>query len=259
MRASPLLPLLDGCVYGPVCSRRLGRSLGVNVFPPGRKICNFNCVYCQYGWTREGEHAVRSEEWPSAGEIAAAVRAALVRLRETGESVDRITLAGNGEPTLHPAIGEIVERLRAVRDQVMPDARIAILSNAGTIERPGVAAALRRMDELYLKLDAADTDIFRRLNGSRVNVVEMIGRLGALPSVTIQALFTRDSARQIDNTSPEALSRWLAALRAIRPAAVHIYSLDRTPAWNDLEIVGSDELNEIAGRVREAGLKAEVY
>jgi wyosine [tRNA(Phe)-imidazoG37] synthetase (radical SAM superfamily) len=259
MQSATLLPVLDHLVYGPVNSRRLGRSLGVNVFPAGRKICSFNCAYCQYGWTREGEGALKWEEWPSPAEIALAVRTALARIAETCGTVDRITLAGNGEPTLHPALGEIVERLRTVRDQVMPKARLAILSNASTLERPGVAAALRRLDEAYLKLDTADPAIFRRLNGSRANLSAIVDRLGTIPNVTIQALFTRDPARRIDNTSAEAIDGWLGALRRIRPTAVHVYSLDRTPAWSDLETVDRPELEEIAERVRAAGLEARVF
>lgn len=258
MQSMPLLPLHDGTVYGPVRSRRLGRSLGVNVFPAGRKICNFNCLYCQYGWTREDERSVRREEWPAPSAIAADVRDVL-REKPGDGSIDRITLAGNGEPTLHPAICEVVERLRAVRDEVAPSTRLALLSNAGTLNRPTVLSALRRLDDLYMKLDAAHPDVFRRLNGAGDDRLPPFAILRTLPHVTIQALFTRDPDRRVDNTAPEALEMWLGALRVIRPAAVHIYTIDRQPAWRALLPVPRAELMGIAERVRAEQIAADVF
>jgi wyosine [tRNA(Phe)-imidazoG37] synthetase (radical SAM superfamily) len=257
MQAVPLLPLHHGTVYGPVRSRRLGRSLGINVFPAGRKICNFNCLYCQYGWTREDERSVRPEEWPAPAAIAGDTRAALQQ--KTGGRIDRITLAGNGEPTLHPGICEVVERLRVVRDEVAPSARLVVLSNSGTLNRPPVVSALHRLDEVYMKLDAAHPDVFRRLNGAGDDRLPSFRTLRALPHVTIQSLFTRDEARRVDNTAPEALGHWLEALRIIRPAAVHIYTIDRQPAWRALMPIPRAELMAIADRVRVEGIAAHVF
>ncbi len=255
----PLLPLLDEVVYGPVRSRRLGWSLGVNVFPAGRKICNFNCAYCQYGWTREGEAAVAPSDWPAPSGIADAVRHALRRLKAAGRRVDRITLAGNGEPTLHPLFGEIVERLRVVRDEELHDARIAVLSNAGTLDRPVVLDALRRVDETYLKLDTASPDLFKRLNGAHGSLPAVLEALRTLPHVTIQSLFTRSEDGRVDNTTPAAVERWVGALRVIAPVAVHVYSVDRVPAWSALQPVPAKELEAIAGRARAGGLAVSVF
>jgi wyosine [tRNA(Phe)-imidazoG37] synthetase (radical SAM superfamily) len=256
---TPLLPVHAHSVYGPVRSRRLGRSLGVHVFPPGRKICNFNCAYCQYGWTRESEARVDPADWPAPAAIATAVRARLLALREAGQVVDRVTLAGSGEPTLHPRFGEIVERLRAVRDEAMPSARLAVLSNAGTLDRPGIVTALRRADEAYLKLDTVDSAIFHRLNGVASGVMRILEGLRTVPHVTIQSLFTRDATRRLDNTRGDALDQWLGALRVIRPDAVHVYTLDRAPAWSALETVPRSELQAIAERVRAEGIPAVVF
>jgi len=254
-----LLPLQDDLVYGPVRSRRLGASLGVNILPAHRKICNFNCAYCQYGWTCEGEATVQREQWPAPSAVADAVRAALRTLRANGGSVDRITLAGNGEPTLHPQFGEIVERLRIVRDEEWPTARIAVLSNAGTLDRPAVAEALRRIDDPYMKLDTVDPVTFRRLNGARRGLRVSTEVLRGMPHLTIQSLFTRDDSGKIDNTTPEAIERWVDALKAIAPAAVHVYSLDRAPAWGKLQVVPRAELEAIAARARAEGIPAQVY
>jgi wyosine [tRNA(Phe)-imidazoG37] synthetase (radical SAM superfamily) len=255
----PLLPIPDEFVYGPVRSRRLGSSLGVNVFPLGRKICNFNCAYCQYGWTREAESAVAPDDWPAPTVIAAAVRRRLRSLRSDERRLDRITLAGSGEPTLHPRFGEIVERLKVVRDEECPETRIAVLSNAGTLDRPAVVEALKRVDEAYLKLDTADSEIFKRLNGAPAGMPRLFETLRALPHVTIQALFTRDAQGRVDNTTPDAVERWIGALKAIAPEAVHLYSVDRDPAWSALEKISYEELNAIADRARAAGLHASVY
>lgn len=255
----PSLPLLNDLVYGPVRSRRLGWSLGINVFPPGRKICNFNCAYCQYGWTCEGETAVRPDEWPAPVAIADAVRAALTTLQAGHRRVDRLTLAGNGEPTLHPRFGEIVERLRVVRDEIAPRISLAVLSNAGTLERSAVVKALRRVDAAYLKLDTADADLFRRLNGGSAGLPRILEALCTIPHVTIQSLFTRDAAQRVDNTTPEAIQRWLGALKVIRPEAVHVYTIDRAPAWSALEKVPRPELEAIAARVKAAGIPVMVF
>jgi wyosine [tRNA(Phe)-imidazoG37] synthetase (radical SAM superfamily) len=258
----PLLPVLDEVVYGPVRSRRLGASLGVNVFPAGRKVCNFNCAYCQYGWTREREAAVAADAWPAPEAIADAVRRALRTGEGASRALDRITLAGNGEPTLHPRFGEIVDRLRTVRDEECADVRLAVLSNAGTLERPVVVDALRRTDEAYLKLDTADSEIFKRLNGAASGLPRLLETLRALSHVThvvIQSLFTRDAGRRIDNTTPDAVERWIGALTVIAPEGVHVYTIDREPAWAALEKIPYEELNAIAARARAAGLNVNVF
>lgn len=254
-----MIPLQSTIVYGPVRSRRLGASLGVNVLPPGRKICNFNCAYCQYGWTTERPELVRDDEWHAPDIIADAVRLALRDARTGDSAVDRITLAGNGEPTLHPRFVELVTQLHAVRDAEYPSARLALLSNSGTLLRPGIAGALDRLDEVYLKLDTADPVTFRRLNGTSLDLEDLIAALGRISHVTIQSLFTRDASGRIDNTTPAAVEAWIAALARIRPAAVHIYSLDRGPAWSALQVIAREELEAIAARVRAAGLQAITF
>lgn len=254
-----LLPLQTDLVYGPVSSRRLGLSLGVNILPAHRKICNFNCAYCQYGWTREAEDAVRVEEWPVPAAVAEAVRSALRTLRASGQRVDHVTLAGNGEPTLHPRFPEIVERVRLVRDEESPGVRLAVLSNGGTLDRPGVIAAMKRIDDPYIKLDTADPVMFRKLNGAKRGLAPPTELLRGLPHATIQSLFTRDDSGTIDNTTSDAIAGWLEALKRIRPANVHVYSLDRAPAWGKLQIVPRAELEAIAARVRQEGIRAEVF
>jgi wyosine [tRNA(Phe)-imidazoG37] synthetase (radical SAM superfamily) len=250
------IPLQSGLVYGPIKSRRLGTSLGVNVLPGSTKICNFNCVYCQYGWTRHADLvALQRDDWPAPPAIASAVEAAL---NDAGP-VDCITLAGNGEPTLHPAFDEIVERLRDVRSRCAPDARLGVLSNSSTAHRPAVAAALARLDDRYMKLDAGDDTVLRKLNGAQVPVSRMVDALHEMRGIVIQSLFARDETGKLDNSTNAAVAPWLAAVRYITPREVHIYTLDRPPAWTSLQPVPRTALDTIAAKVRAAGIEAWVF
>jgi wyosine [tRNA(Phe)-imidazoG37] synthetase (radical SAM superfamily) len=248
------IPLQPGIVYGPVRSRRLGRSLGVNVLPRGVKTCNFNCGYCQYGWTPKAPR-VAEGAWPSPVAIAAAVDAAIAQ----NPGIERITLAGNGEPTLYPLFGELVGRLNEVRALRAPHARLALLSNASTAADPGIARALRQIDECYMKLDAGDDRTLRALNGSGVPLAAIVEALARLKGIVLQSLFVHDPGRNLDNTTPPRLERWLAAVERVRPQAVHVYSIDRDPAWYQLKAVTPPELRRIARLVDARGIPAFVY
>ncbi len=160
------MPLQEHIVYGPVRSRRLGRSLGVNLLPPGMKVCNMNCAYCQYGWTRGALRGkARGNGWPSPSRVEAAVAARLRKAAAEDEWLDRLTVAGHGEPTLHPEFEDIAERLRSLRDQLAPGVRLAVLSNSTTAAWPDVRRGLATFDDRYMKLDAGDPITYARING----------------------------------------------------------------------------------------------
>lgn len=255
------LPLLDSIVYGPVQSRRLGASLGVNLLPAHLKVCTFSCAYCQYGWTRatSDDQLPRAGTWPAPWAVFSAVYARLDRAHRAGERVDRLTLAGHGEPTLHPEFEEIVDRLCALRDRWAPGVPIAILSNSSTAAWPAVRRAFARIDERYMKLDAGSDDLLRRLNGSLRPLGRIVDALHDLSDIVIQTMFVRDGTGHLDNTTDRAVTDWVAALVRIRPSRVHIYTLDRDPAWPYLRRVPDKKLTEIAGRVQAAGIAAEVF
>lgn len=252
------MPLQKQIVYGPVRSRRLGRSLGINVLPIGLKVCNMNCVYCQYGW-RDNRRPARRPEWPAASKVAAAVAARLRRAARDNETLDRLTIAGHGEPTLHPEFEQIVDRLVDVRDRLAPALRLAVLSNSTTAAHPGVRRALSRLDERYMKLDAGDPITYAHINGLGTSIGTVVDALRDLPQVVVQAMFVSDHAGRVDNTTDGAIREWLGALGAIQPSRVHVYTIARAPALPSLRGVPAARLREIAERVRACDIPVDVF
>jgi len=224
------------------------------------KVCNMDCAYCQYGWTQSRRTAGRAPgSWPMPEDVERELAARLERAARRNELIDRITVAGDGEPTLHPAFDEIAERVCRVRDAVAPSLRLAVLSNSTTADWPDVRRGLSLFDERYMKLDAGDPITFRRINGSGPPIANIVDALRCLPDITVQAMFVADVDGRVDNTGEGAVDEWLAALECIEPEAVHIYTIDRTPALGSLRPVGAQRLKEIAGHVHAAGLRADVF
>jgi wyosine [tRNA(Phe)-imidazoG37] synthetase (radical SAM superfamily) len=254
------LPPLERIVYGPVRSRRLGASLGVNLLPVGMKICNMNCAYCQYGWTR-GAVRYRGQGlgWPTAQAVEAALSARLTLAAERNEAIDRLTVAGHGEPTLHPEFEEIATRLRSVRDRIAPGIALAILSNSTTAAADDVRRGLGAFDERYMKLDAGDSATFAILNGGGRHLSAILDALRTLSPIVVQSMFVRDERGAIDNSSDAAIRAWLDALETIRATRVHVYTIDRSPAQGSLRPVPPRRLREIAEQVRALGIHADVF
>jgi len=254
------LPPLDHIIYGPVRSRRLGMSLGINLLPAGLKVCNMNCAYCQYGWSpRAIRFRGEGVEWPTPQAVESVVTKRLVRAAESDEVLDRITVAGHGEPTLHPDFEEVTARLCAVRDRIAPRLPLAILSNSTTAGCADVREGLDRFDERYMKLDAGDAITYARINGPGVPIARIIDGLRALAPVTVQAMFVTDPAGTIDNTTEGAVHDWVEALQAARADRVHVYTIDRPPASSSLRPVAASRLREIAEHARAAGIPARVF
>ena len=245
------MDLQTGIAYGPVSSRRLGRSLGVNLTPAGRKICNFNCAYCQYGWTE----FLQPGTFPRAADVIDAVDQALLR----NPDVDAITVAGNGEPTLHPAFAAIAEGLSHVRTRRAPKAKLTLLSNGSTLNRHDVVYSLARFDLRCMKLDAGDATTFRLINAATITLGRLIADLRSIGQLRLQSMFVRDRERVVDNTTPRALDAWLEAVDRVRPDAVNLYSLARPPARGALQRVPVTVLEDIAARVRALGIEARVF
>ncbi len=257
------LPPQEHIVYGPVRSRRLGRSLGVNLLPLGMKVCNMNCAYCQYGWTRgEGRRTARRAKprgWPTPAGIEAAVADRLERAALEDEILDRLTVAGHGEATLHPDFEEIAKRLEAVRDRFAPGIKLAILSNSTTATWPDVQSGLAHFDERFMKLDAGDPITYARINGPGPSVTDIVEALATLPPVIVQSMFVTDGEGKVDNTTEGAVTEWVAAVRKVKPSHVHIFTINRAPAAEYLRPVAARRLREIAEHLRSAGISADVF
>jgi wyosine [tRNA(Phe)-imidazoG37] synthetase (radical SAM superfamily) len=237
--------------YGPVMSRRFGRTLGVNLAPPGRKACNFECTYCRSPWT---EPPARSD-WPDPAAVFDAVERAL----ESCGELDAIAVAGNGEPTLHPAFVPIADALFHARTRLAPHAKLALVSNGSTLNRPEVVNALRRFDARHIKLDAGDATTFRLMNGAPIPLGRLVGSLRAVRRLTLQSMFVHDVQGIVDNTTPSAVHAWLEAVRRIRPDGVDICTLDPTQTRGPLRRVSEGVLDDIAAQVRALAVPARVF
>ena len=251
------IPLQDSVVYGPIRSRRLGHSLGINVLPVTHKVCSANCVYCQYGWTTPPGPG--AEPLPRAGALLLGIAQAFEEHAQAGTRVDCLTLAGNGEPTLHPDLRELVVGIKALRDRWFPGAAVGILSDATQAMRPKIREALALRDARYMKFDAADEATWRRINDplGQVDFRAMLEGLRALPAITLQSMFIQGA---YDNTEEAHLRSWVERVGDIRPQGVQVYTVDRGTAAEGITEVPRATLQAIADRLTAAtGIPAEVF
>ncbi|MBO5849948.1 MAG: radical SAM protein [Paludibacteraceae bacterium] len=253
--------LFEKIVFGPIRSRRLGISLGVNLLPKGNKICTFNCIYCECGFNSVN---VKEANYPSIDEVKQALESRLAEMNKNNESLDSITFAGDGEPTLHPSFSEIIDETISLRNQFFPTAKISVLSNATMIGDEKIFETLQKVDNNILKLDSAIDSTVRIINqptNPSFSVAKTINKLSQFAGkLIIQTLFFSGTfeGKPFDNTTEEEVSAWLEVLLKIRPKAVQIYSLDRkTPAEN-LQKASKETLQLIGKRVRDLGFEAIV-
>ncbi len=239
------LSLQNGIIYGPVRSRRLGCSLGVNLLPCDYKLCSFDCIYCHYGRTEVKAPSPSREHFPGVRDVLAALERTLRQRRD----FETITFSGNGEPTLHPDFAELASEARRLRDRYAPAAKLALLSNSSTAHRPDIREALGQFDLPIMKLDAGDSGTLARVNrpAAQVGLDDMVGALSQIPHLTVQSVIV---AGHLGNADEEVLERWLAALARIGPREVQIYSSDRPVAETGVERVPPPVLQQLAERVR---------
>ena len=253
--------LFDQIIFGPVRSRRLGISLGVNLLPTDSKVCSFNCIYCECGWTpQKREHKA---VLPSRELVKQKMEEKLTDMIRNNERPDVITFAGNGEPTLHPEFEGIIDDTIEIRDRLTPDTKIAVLSNATMLHKSGVVRALLKVEDNIQKLDSAFEETIRRIDcpASTFSLGKVVENLKLFNGkVIIQTLFLRGNYKDkiIDNTTLEELTEWLKLLAVIKPSQVMIYTIDRDTPVAGLEKVKLEELQKIADRVREIGFKVQV-
>ena len=254
--------LFHEVVFGPVKSRRLGVSLGLNLLPVDYKFCTFNCIYCECGWTRG--NSAQGHKLPSRQIVSSMLEDKLVNLTSRGMLPDAITFAGNGEPTLHPEFPGIMEDTIRLRDKYVPEAAVTILSNSSTLGKPRILEALKKADKNILKLDTATEELFHLINNPAPGIT-LEGIINGLKSfngkLIIQTLFLRGEyqGKVIDNTMEPGLTLWLDRVKEIRPESVMIYPIARETPVQGIEKISFHELKEIGKRVEEAGIKVNVY
>ena len=253
--------LFHEIVFGPIHSRRLGTSLGMNLLPYDGKLCSFDCIYCECGYNKDFRTKTKL---PGRENVRAALEDKLITLQKENVTPDVITFAGNGEPTLHPQFAGIIDDTIELRNKYFPDAKISVLSNGMHIGKKEVFEALKKVDNNILKLDSGNIDTVRLLdrpNSPSYSIekqIELFNRFEG--NFIMQTMFTRGyhDGKRIDNTTENEISAWLEAVKATNPREVMIYTIDRETPEKSLEKVPVDELNRIGDKVRQLGIKVNV-
>jgi wyosine [tRNA(Phe)-imidazoG37] synthetase (radical SAM superfamily) len=244
-------------VFGPYDSRRFGRSLGVNPLPKGSRLCNFDCIYCECAtgsWPLEWP---LRPQFPTAQDVHGALLTAADMFEQ--DELDSITISGNGEPTLSPHLEAIVDVVNEARDRDWPQARTVILSNGTMCQKASVRAAVARVDERVIKLDAGSNWILEQLNrpAGKLSMIELLRRISMMPDIIVQSMFVHGP---VDNTSQREIETWAGWVERLRPVSVQIYSLDRLPAKSWVRQVPRTELESIADYVESrTGISAHVF
>ncbi len=240
-------------VYGPVDSRRFGKSLGINILPIDRRTCSFDCIYCQY------TAGIGNEHFPGFGDIYAQLSSDFERIRDMGTEIDWLMLSGNGEPTLHPQFPEIVDGLTTLRNLFFPNKPLGILSNSSTCQKKEIHIALSKLDGRFMKLDAGNRYLCQYINRpiAKLDWDSMLVGLRDLQDTTIQSMFVTGN---IKNISERDIKNWIEAISFIRPIKVQIYTVDRTTQEQGILPVGKDKLQHIADQLQSyASIPAKVY
>ena len=251
--------LFHSTIFGPIHSRRLGTSLGVNLSPNDGKVCSFDCVYCEAGWNAQGPGTTGL---PARKYVKRQLEQKLDDMRRKGERLDVITFSGNGEPTLQPDFGGIMADTVEVRDRHFPEAKVSVLCNSTRLDREDVCRGLLLADNCILKLDSALTPTMRVIDQPNSpsftcdTVIPQIAAFGDKCIVQTMLLRGNHNGRHIDNTTDEEIDALIAAYQRIRPREVMLYSIDRATPEHDLQKVERDELDAIAARITAAtGIK----
>ena len=250
--------LFPAPIFGPVHSRRLGVSLGVNLMPADGKLCSFDCVYCECGFNKPSHSGSKR---PSREQVKADLEKQLQKMVEEGRLPDVITFAGNGEPTLHPDFAGIIDDTIALRDRYCPQAKVSVLSNATMAFKPDVRDALLKVDNNILKLDTVDPDFIQLVDRpvGKFDVNKIIDDLAAFHGkVIVQTMFLKGKyqGRDVDNTGDYYVTPWLKALEKIKPEAVMVYTIDRETPAHELLKATPAELDAIVARIKALGIDA---
>ena len=248
--------LREETVFGPIHSRRLGSSLGINLLPVNGKICSFDCIYCECGWNRDGKDDKRL---PSAAEVRSALQDKLSALMLEGVRIDSITFSGDGEPTLNPEFPRIIEDTLRLRDVFYPDAKVSVLSNATRVHVPEVIEALRKVDNPIMKIDAPTDELVRLIDNpapgySLARTIEALRRFEG--DFVLQTMFLRSP--DFDSSSPEVLDGWKAIVRDLRPRKIMVYTIDRPTPMQGLEKFSVELMRSLVSDLIEEGFNIDI-
>ena len=243
-------------VFGPIRSRRLGNSLGINLLPVNGKICTFDCIYCECGWNKDGRDDTRL---PHANEVHDALEAKLKQLAADGTPVDSITFSGDGESTINPDFPRIIDDTIALRDRYYPSAKVSVLSNATQVHRPEIFATLRKVDNPIMKIDAPTNALVERINhpapGYDLNrVVESLKQFNG--DFVLQTMFLK--SKDFDSSSPEVLDGWMDIVRILKPREVMAYTIDRPTPEEGLRKFTVGEMETFLNPLIQEGFNVQI-
>lgn len=252
-------------IFGPIKSRRLGISLGINIMPKDGKWCSFDCIYCECGLNKD--HKTQAS-LPTVEEITSKLKEKLTEMKENGDNLDTLTFSGNGEPTMHPEFHIIVDEVIKLRDMYYPQAKVSVLSNSTQIHRKNVMDALMRVDNAVMKLDTVSPEYIKKVNqpAGNYNINDVVDYLSKMNGkVIIQTMFMKGNVMDsngntvsVDNCKDEYIIPYIKALKKINPKSVMIYTLDRKWPTEGLEKSTKETMDEIAVKIREAGFITNV-
>ena len=253
--------LFNEIIFGPVKSRRLGVSLGVNLLPEDYKYCTYDCLYCECGWTFNNNAKLKLH---SREEIKEALDKQLQQMKSEGNTPDNITFAGNGEPTIHPEFAGVIDDTIELRNKYFQKAQISVLSNATQIHKASIVEALNKVDQNILKLDSAIDETYQVLNRpkAKLDVATLVERLQVFKgNLAIQTLFIRGEykGQHFDNTTEEEVGKWIELIKIIKPKHIMIYPIARDTPHADLQKIDAKTLNAIGDRVRAEGFDVSIY
>ena len=259
-KKSPMTVIYPSPIFGPVHSRRLGVSLGINLLPSDGKVCTFDCIYCECGFNKDFRP---KKPLPTREEVREALEARLQQMKKDGPFPDVLTFAGNGEPTAHPHFAEIIDDTLALRNRYFPEAKVSVLTNSTLLHKPAVFEALSKIDNNILKLDTVDTTYIQKVDRptGRYAVDEIVAYMKAFKgNCIIQTMFLKGTSEgeNVDNTTDYYVLPWLETVKQIAPRQVMIYTIDRETPEQGLQKATHEELDHIALLIREAGLNVSV-
>ena len=243
-------------VFGPIRSRRLGSSLGINLLPQKGKICNFDCIYCECGWNRDG---MQDKTLPTAADVRSALEDKLRSLRADGVGIDSITFSGDGEPTLNPEFPQIIDDTIALRGRYYPEAVVSVLSNATRVHIPAIFEALRKVDNPIMKIDAPTAELASRINNPApgydpLKVAEALKGFGG--DFVLQTMFLKSG--DFDSSSPEVLEGWMRIVRDLRPREIMVYTIARPTPQQGLEKFSEEQMRQLVKPLLDEGFNISI-